>query len=228
MSVSLASRAKKQVELASQKPVVMEEEDVVKASPIGRFIEGWVDYSSPSLDGQYGPALAMSVKLDDATLESVYNGKKVFFYLPLDAKSVGMRDFCRILNARKILTFDESQQVKSKTGGWTLMQNRLVENIDDVCGVWNPDERHVIGGKLVGNKIGIHICRVAKWVNQGKTKSPDQFVWTVDNPDGKALVYDKFVVDRLAETVSGEKYLGGQTSAPETPYYEDLDDDIPF
>lgn len=201
----------------------------VSTCPImGDWLEVLIERGSVR-EGKWGTELSLLLKFDDPKLPQTINGKTIFSKVSLNPKSKMMRDFCRFLHRRGILDFGEEYQKVSKDGSRGLMAERLKANLEDICGVWDPDSKELVDGKLAGHRVAVIVSSMVEW--PPSSKFPNNYVHKVDIPEeaneGKSVLYSIFEISRLSSHV-GTIYVGSETENQESPYYEDPDDEVPF
>lgn len=183
-------------------------------------------------EGKWGTEFSLQLRFDDPSIPSNYqvNGKTIFTKVSLNPKSKILRDFCRFAHRNGILSFDEEYQKQAKDGSRGLMAERLKANLEELCGVWDPDNKELVGGKLAGWRCSVIVSSMIEW--PPSSKFPQNYVHTVQIPEeaneGRSVIYSIFEISRLSAHVTGDKFVGDKSEAVEAPYYEDPDDDVPF
>lgn len=230
------ARAKRPKPAKASEPVVMDEEDAISAPAvgcpiIGHWIEAKIERGTIS-ESRFGGGTELSLlfRFDDSTLPNEVNGKTIYSKIKLSPKSKVMTDFCRFLHRRQILEFSEEFQKSSPDGGKGLMRERLIANLEDVVGVWEPDSRELVGGKIQGHRCNILVGQMIEWPASDKFR--DNYYYKVSRPseahEGGDVVFSIFEVSRIMELVSEPKFVGDKSADVVHPQCGDDSDEVPF
>lgn len=191
-----------------------------KQLPFGRYVDGVIVRSWNDLERKIGsatiPIVQIVIKLDDESLPDNVNGREISSMIRLDPKAKVLLQFCGFLDCRGILEFKEAHRKKSKAGGYAAASDHLIENIDEVTGVWDEENRVLNGGKLVGHRLSFIISKMVSW-NGDSSRFPNNLRLEVHHPkykDRNPVVFNIFEISHLdEEVIKGDKFVElGQTT----------------
>ena len=201
-----------------------------KQLPFGRYVDGVITRSWSDLEKKIGsatiPVIQLVLQFDDDSLPDGVNGKELLTMVRLDGRAPILKRFCSFLDLRGILSFEEKHTAKSKLGGYTAMSDHLIENIDDITGVWDEEAKVLKGGKLVGQRLSFLVNKMTAWHDPKAGRNyPNNWRLLVHHPkdteEDKPVIFNIFEVSHIREdVVKGDKFDESLTTQ-EVP--EDID-----
>ena len=204
-----------------------------KQLPLGRYVDGIITRSWSDLERKFGPELQMVLQFDDKTIPPDINGKEIVSRVKLAPNSKAdwrlLLHFCAFLDRAGILKFEQKHKEKTRTGAFTAMSDYLIENVDNITGIWDDEAKVLKGGKLVGNRLSFIVAKMTAWADPDKGRSwPNNWRHAVlhTNKDVKPIIFNIFEISHIEEVNSGAAFVDLAGNKEEVVDEIEEDDDV--